>query len=132
MKKVKDWMLCALTAIALAAATFILWRSQPTAGMTRTKAVIVDMEEREYYDHDNIHRVDYTYYIDYSAGGQDFRHVELSYSDGEYKKGDQVVIYYDPANPVEYRCDQSGAILYTGIGTAVFLAAAVVLFLRGR
>jgi hypothetical protein len=128
----KEWMMFALAAVALFATTVYLWKDQPTAGMTRTQASIVDIEDREYIDEDNLARHEYTYYIDYSAAGKDFSHVLLVYSEGEYKIGDKVTIYYDPANPADYRCDAGSAMLYTGIAGGVCLVLAVFMFIRGR
>lgn len=132
MRRMKAWMLFALAALGLFVMTVILWRGQPTAGMTKTKATVVDIEDNEFIDEDSLTRHDYTYYIDYTAEGKDFSHVKLIFSEGEYKVGDQVTIYYDPSDPADYRVDAGGAMLYTAIAGGISLVLAVFMFIRGK
>lgn len=118
--------------LMMTALTVFLLLNQPKANYVKTTAVIVDIVEEETYDSEEGRRIDYTYYIDYTAGGQEFKHVLLDFSSGNYTLGQEVEIYYDPDDPKVFRSKTGRAAIYTGILAFAALVMAVFTFLRKR
>ena len=89
----------------------VVLRKQPNDNYVRTQAVITDMTEEWVYDGEG-DTLQTSYYVDFTANGQQYTHIPLNYAEPKYDVGKQVEIFYNPENPMDIRVNSTGLIVY--------------------
>ena len=108
----------AILCLASIAVMIFVHVRQPNENYIKTNAVITDSYDEWVNDGDS-NTLRTTYYIDYSVGGESYRHVEAPFSDPDFEVGKQIEIFYNPDDPTDIRYDSKGMMTYLIIVAAV-------------
>lgn len=96
----------------------------------KTTGKIVEIED-VYDPIDEEH--DMTVYVDYTADGKQYQHVELGFYEPKMRVGSEIKIKYDPLNPSHIEPESLGAVpfIMLGLGVVVLLGG-IFSIIRGR
>ncbi len=104
----------------------LFFNYDPAAYDIPTKGVIVEITDY-YEDIGDESQLTHTVYIDYSADGTTYRHVELGEYNSKMKVGDEVDIFYMSSDPAQFARTDKGMTPYFGLIAAVIGAAILVI-----
>lgn len=101
---------------------------KPNTATKQTTGTIVDIVSDYNFD---LEDTKYTAYIEYSARGHKYTHVEFPAYNSSMNVGDKVTVLYDPDNPEHIEAEGSEKVPYiTGAVSLVILAVGIVSFIK--
>ncbi len=126
MKRKLGWLMLILIGIALIVFG-VLYGKDKHENYLETTAVISRVESREEFGADDTVETVYTYFMDYTVDGKEYKDVEVPGGSGSYKEGKEITILYDPADPSKVALPYSAlanVLMYVGGGLAVIIGLA--------